>query len=98
MTDNVPAPQADAVIIGGGIMGCAIAYNLGLPFVPIRKKGKLPGQTIVEDEAARYEKIDGTWDEREAKAKAAVSRLRAEPFPGRWTLPPEFHPVLAGTP
>jgi nicotinamide riboside kinase len=48
--------------------------------------------------AARYEKIDGTWDEREAKARAAVERLRAEPFPGRWTLPPALHPVLAGTP
>jgi len=38
------------VIVGidarGFIMGGAIAYALGLPFVPVRKKGKLPGETI----------------------------------------------------
>lgn len=38
------------VIVGlearGFILGAAIAYKLKLPFVPIRKKGKLPGKTI----------------------------------------------------
>lgn len=30
----------------GFIFGTAIAYELGLGFVPIRKKGKLPGDTV----------------------------------------------------
>ena len=38
----------------GFILGGAIAYNLGLPFVPIRKKGKLPGSTIVEAYSLEY--------------------------------------------
>jgi len=38
------------VIVGadarGFIFGSALAYAMGLPFVPIRKKGKLPAETI----------------------------------------------------
>ncbi|MEM7423247.1 MAG: adenine phosphoribosyltransferase [Pseudomonadota bacterium] len=38
------------VVVGmdarGFILGGAVAYKLGLPFVPIRKAGKLPGNTI----------------------------------------------------
>ena len=30
----------------GFIFGMPIAYNLGVPFVPIRKKGKLPRETV----------------------------------------------------
>ena len=30
----------------GFIFGMPIAYNLGKPFVPIRKKGKLPAETV----------------------------------------------------
>jgi len=38
----------------GFILGGAVAYKLGLPFVPIRKKGKLPGKTIVEAYSLEY--------------------------------------------
>ncbi len=40
----------------GFFFGPAIAYELGLPFMPIRKKGKLPRQTI----SAEYELEYGT--------------------------------------
>ncbi|MEM1346659.1 MAG: adenine phosphoribosyltransferase [Pseudomonadota bacterium] len=46
------------VVIGmdarGFILGGAIAYHLGLPFVPIRKKGKLPGETLLEAYSLEY--------------------------------------------
>ncbi len=38
----------------GFIFGAALAYEMGLPFVPARKKGKLPGETIREDFALEY--------------------------------------------
>jgi adenine phosphoribosyltransferase len=38
----------------GFILGGAVAYKLGLPFVPIRKKGKLPGATIAEAYSLEY--------------------------------------------
>ncbi len=38
------------VIVGlearGFIIGSAVAYKLNIPFVPIRKKGKLPGKVV----------------------------------------------------
>ena len=47
---------------------------------------------------ARVERIEGGWEAREAQARAAVERLAAEPFPGRWTLEPGLWPVNAGEP
>jgi adenine phosphoribosyltransferase len=47
--DVVVAMDARGFILGG-----AVAYKLGLPFVPIRKKGKLPGRTIVEAYSLEY--------------------------------------------
>ena len=47
--DVVAAMDARGFILGG-----AVAYKLGLPFVPIRKKGKLPGQTLVEAYSLEY--------------------------------------------
>ncbi len=59
--DELAAPYRDdgiGVVVAldarGFVLGGAIAYNLGLPFVPIRKKGKLPGRTIVEAYSLEY--------------------------------------------
>jgi adenine phosphoribosyltransferase len=38
----------------GFILGGAIAHQLGTGFVPIRKKGKLPGRTISQDYKLEY--------------------------------------------
>jgi adenine phosphoribosyltransferase len=46
------------VIVGvearGFIFGAALAYAMGLPFVPVRKKGKLPAKTIAESFDLEY--------------------------------------------
>ena len=59
--DELSAPYRDdgvdvivAMDARGFILGGAVAYNLRLPFVAIRKKGKLPGQTIVEAYSLEY--------------------------------------------
>lgn len=38
----------------GFILASPVAYHFGAGFVPIRKKGKLPGETIAEDYALEY--------------------------------------------
>ncbi|MEO1722337.1 MAG: adenine phosphoribosyltransferase [Pseudomonadota bacterium] len=38
----------------GFILGGAMSYRMGLPFVPIRKKGKLPYRTIAEAYCLEY--------------------------------------------
>lgn len=38
----------------GFLLGPMIAVQLGIPFIPIRKKGKLPGKTISESYALEY--------------------------------------------
>ncbi|WP_036300806.1 adenine phosphoribosyltransferase [Methylotenera sp. L2L1] len=38
----------------GFIVGAALAYKLGIGFVPIRKSGKLPAETIGHDYALEY--------------------------------------------
>ena len=40
----------------GFILGGAIAHQLSLGFIPIRKKGKLPGKTIEQDYTLEYGK------------------------------------------
>ncbi len=40
----------------GFIFGAALAYKMGLPFVPARKKGKLPAETIEEEFDLEYGK------------------------------------------
>ena len=52
-----PALRPDVVAgldARGFILGSVIAYELGLGFVPIRKKGKLPGQTISQAYTLEY--------------------------------------------
>ena len=38
----------------GFILGGAVAHQLSTGFVPIRKKGKLPGQTVSQDYTLEY--------------------------------------------
>lgn len=38
----------------GFIVGAALAYELGVGFVPVRKKGKLPGEVLGHDYALEY--------------------------------------------
>lgn len=38
----------------GFIVGAAVAYELGVGFVPVRKKGKLPGNVLGHDYALEY--------------------------------------------
>ena len=40
----------------GFIFGVPIAYNMNKAFIPVRKKGKLPGETIEEDYELEYGK------------------------------------------
>ena len=47
--DKVAGLEARGFILGG-----AVAYHLGCGFVPIRKKGKLPGRTIAQSYTLEY--------------------------------------------
>lgn len=38
----------------GFIFGVPIAYNMHKPFIPVRKKGKLPGETIEQEYDLEY--------------------------------------------
>ena len=68
------AEKLDAVVAmdaRGFILGGAVAYKLGLPFVPIRKRGKLPGEKISQAYTLEYGK-----DEMEIHADALPSGAR----------------------
>lgn len=60
MCDNIStvAPWKTTVIVApearGFIFGVPIAYGLGVPFVPIRKPGKLPGDIVEQTYTLEY--------------------------------------------
>jgi adenine phosphoribosyltransferase len=43
-----------AIEARGFVVGAPLAYTLGVGFIPVRKKGKLPGPTETEDYALEY--------------------------------------------
>ncbi len=53
-TTGLEADLVAAVDARGFIIGGALAYKLGRPFVLVRKKGKLPFRTVREDYALEY--------------------------------------------
>lgn len=51
------AGRVDAVVgieARGFVFGAAVAYQLGVGFVPVRKAGKLPGDTVAESYDLEY--------------------------------------------
>jgi len=57
LVDKVRELKAD-VIVGpearGFLLGAPVAYALGIGFVPVRKPGKLPGETVSETYELEY--------------------------------------------
>ena len=51
---HYPIQKIVGVESRGFIFGAALAYALGVGFVPVRKKGKLPFQTITQDYVLEY--------------------------------------------
>lgn len=51
---KVGITKVAAIEARGFITGAALAFQLGVGFVPVRKKGKLPGETIQEEYALEY--------------------------------------------
>lgn len=51
---TVPVDAVAGIEARGFIMGGAIADRLGCGFIPVRKKGKLPAQTVAQDYQLEY--------------------------------------------
>ena len=49
-----PIDRVAGIEARGFILGAAVAYELGVGFIPVRKKGKLPAKTIGQDYALEY--------------------------------------------
>jgi adenine phosphoribosyltransferase len=45
---GAPIDYVAGIEARGFILGAALAYALGVGFIPVRKKGKLPGKTITQ--------------------------------------------------
>jgi adenine phosphoribosyltransferase len=59
MADHYRDKEIDVVVSSearGFIFGAALAYELGVGFVPIRKKGKLPSATVTLTYEKEYER------------------------------------------
>ncbi len=58
----------------GFIFGAALAHQMNLPFVPIRKKGKLPAETVAQEYALEYgtDKIEIHKDAIENKDRVLI--------------------------
>lgn len=57
IADNLRDKKIDLIVgpeARGFIFGVPVAYALGIGFVPIRKKGKLPGETVEVKYALEY--------------------------------------------
>jgi len=57
-TVNFGAEKVVGIDARGFLFGAAVAYKLGIGFVPIRKKGKLPHKTIRYSYVLEYGKAD----------------------------------------
>ena len=51
---NQPIDKIAGIEARGFIIGAALAYELGMGFVPVRKAGKLPAETISQTYALEY--------------------------------------------
>lgn len=51
---DAPIDRVAGIEARGFILGSALAYALGVGFVPIRKKGKLPGRTLTAQYSLEY--------------------------------------------
>jgi adenine phosphoribosyltransferase len=51
---DAPIDYIAGIEARGFILGSALAYALGLGFIPVRKKGKLPGKTITQSYNLEY--------------------------------------------
>ena len=49
-----PVDRVAGIEARGFILGAAVAYELGLGFIPVRKKGKLPAETVGQDYDLEY--------------------------------------------
>ena len=63
LVDHVKALNVDVVVgleARGFLLGPIISHQLKVPFVPIRKKGKLPGPTIKVEYQLEYGTVSKT--------------------------------------
>lgn len=51
---GAPIDYVAGIEARGFILGAALAYALGIGFIPVRKKGKLPGKTITQSYDLEY--------------------------------------------